>query len=253
MPDYVDILDYTGRTPREFGALHIHVEPVVRGPSGEAVATVWLQRAFEPRVGEERVLVLTGPEEHNLGRIPLPSVDGGQVVRWRLPLTLPTGVTELHFLVESRLHPKARRVRPAWKLFDTFEVPKDALNTPLIPDSELVHSMRTQYGGFLSRSFEEQPSLFDATGGKRHVARKLPPGFIAQVTEGTTEWLDAPRAEVFWAPGQPLPASASEAVWNPPKAPVLKTSRICFSCGFEGPESEYARARFCPRCDATWG
>lgn len=251
MPDYVDILDYTGRTPREFGALHIYVEPVVRGPSGEAVATVWLQRAFEPREGEERVLILTAPEEHNLGRIPLPLVDGGQVVRWRLPLTLPAGVTELHFLVESRLHPKARRVRQAWKLFDTLELPKEALNTPLFPEVELVHSTRRR-GGFLVRSPEEPPSLFEATGGKRHAARKLPPGFIAQVTEGTPERLNAPRAEVFWTPGQPLPAPTSEAAWNPPKAPALQTSRTCFSCGFEGPESEYERARFCPRCDAVW-
>jgi len=132
MPDYVDVLDHTGRTPREFGSLHIHVEPVVRGPSGEAVATVWLQSAFEPRVAGESVLVLSGPEEHNLGRFPLPSVDGGQVVRWSLPLTIPAGVTELHFLVESRLHPKAQRVRPAWKLFDTFEVPKDGDRTPTV-------------------------------------------------------------------------------------------------------------------------
>jgi len=254
MPDYVDVLDHTGRTPREFGSIHIHVEPVVRGPSGEAVATVWLQRAFEPRVSGESVLVLSGPEEHHLGRFPLPSVDGGQVVRWSLPLTLPAGVTELHFLVESQLHPKAQRVRPAWKLFDTFEIPKDAVNTPAVSARfDVAQSVvGSLLNGSLSLSFETQTSITEATGGRRHAARKLPPAFIAQVTEGTPERLDAPRAEVLWAPGQPLPGSAFEAAWNPVAAPARSDLRICYSCGFEGPEAEYGRARFCPRCDATW-
>jgi len=136
MPYYEDVLDHLGRSPREFGSLHIHVEPVVRGPTGEAVATVWLQSAFEPRMPGDSVLVISGPEgsaaEQLLGRFPVPSVDKGKVVRWSLPLTVPAGATEPHFLVESRLSPNAQRVRTAWKLTDTIEIPKESQMGPTL-------------------------------------------------------------------------------------------------------------------------
>ncbi len=48
MPDFPDVLDHLSKTPRELGAIHIHVEPVVRAPDGSAVATIWLQAALLP-------------------------------------------------------------------------------------------------------------------------------------------------------------------------------------------------------------
>lgn len=260
MPYYEDVLDHLGRTPREFGAIHIHVEPVVRGPTGEAVATVWLQSAFAPRMPGERVHVISGPEgsatEQSLGRFPLPSVDKGQVVRWSLPLTVPAGTTELHFLVESRLSPDAQRVRTAWKLMDTIEIPKESEMGPsLSVDLDVGDSLtRSVLEGALSVSLSMRSTLSQDVRSKRHAARKLPPAFIAQVTEGTPARQDGPSIEVVWAPGRPLPP-APPLVTRAPEAPSSSRSsmRVCYTCGFEGNRDEYAHAAFCPRCDATWG
>jgi hypothetical protein len=260
MSDYEDVLDHMGRPPREFGSIHIHVEPVVCAPTGEAVATVWLQSALEPRMPGDCVHIISGPEgseaEQSLGRFPLPSVDRGQVVRWSLPLTLPEGASELHFLIESRLHPKAKRVRPAWKLFDTIEIPRESEMQQSVFELNARESLvGTVLSGGLSLSMEVRTQhLAAASASKRHAARKLPPAFIAPVTEGTPAHLDEPDVEVVWAPGRPLPSPPSP-VAPPPAAPSLPLNalRICYACGFEGPKAEYARAGFCPRCDALWG
>jgi len=269
MPEYADILDHTGRTPREFGSVHIYVEPVVRSPSGEAVAKVWLQSAFEPLQPTDGLRVvarLAGNQgELSLKRLPLPELAKGRVVCWSLPLALPAGLAELQFRVESQLHPKAERVRPAWKLFDTLEVPKESDMRPASADIDfdLTGSIGdTLSSGGLSLSFNlkmnEGSSLSKAMKLTRHEARKLPPGFIAPLVEGSPERLAEPRLETVWQPGQPLPAvaSAQEPTWGqaeqvrppPPRSAV----RICFSCGFEGPRAEYERARSCPSCDASW-
>ncbi|WP_224249866.1 hypothetical protein [Hyalangium gracile] len=104
MPEHEDFLDHTGRTPREFGAIHVHVEPVVRGPSGAAVATVWLQSAFEPLLPSDGLHVVARLAEDkgelSLERLPLPALTGGKVVRWSLPLSLPQNVEELQFRIE---------------------------------------------------------------------------------------------------------------------------------------------------------
>src|SRR5438309_1964835 len=43
-----DVLDETGRSPREIGAAQIWLEPVVRAIDGRARLTVWAQAALEP-------------------------------------------------------------------------------------------------------------------------------------------------------------------------------------------------------------
>jgi hypothetical protein len=259
MPYYEDVLDHLGRTPREFGSIHIHVEPVVHGPTGEAVATVWLQNAFEPRMPGDSVHVISGPEgsaaEQRLGRFPLPPVGRGQVVRWSLPLTVPSGATELHFLVESRLDPDAQRVRTAWKLLDTIEIPKESEMGPTLRAELDVYDTLTRsvLGGGLSASFSVRSTLAQDVKSKRHAARKLPPAFIAPVTEGTPASLEGSGVEVLWAPGRPLPAPPPLVARGSKASPSpRKAVRVCFSCGFEGPRDEYERNAFCPRCDAVW-
>ncbi|HYH98317.1 hypothetical protein, partial [Hyalangium sp.] len=198
MPEHADFLDHTGRTPREFGAVHIHVEPVVRGPSGEALATVWLQSAFEPVLTSDSLHIVARLAEDrgelSLKRLPLPALNGGKVVRWSLPLSLPADVSELQFRVESKLNPKAERVRPAWKLFDTLEIPKESeMRSPSASvEFDLGGSVKDSLlSGGLSLSFAVSTnagsSLSQDVSSKRHAARELPPGFVATVVEGTPE------------------------------------------------------------------
>ncbi|NVJ15521.1 hypothetical protein [Myxococcus sp. AM010] len=128
---YADVLDHVGRPPREFGSVHLHVEPVIRNPLGQATAVVWLQAAFEPPAATPSSVLMMGRQkqgsEHRmLGQFPLPPLEGGRVVRCRLPLELPPDFDEVHFQVASSLHPNAGRVRPAWKRFDTLEIPKES-------------------------------------------------------------------------------------------------------------------------------
>lgn len=268
MPEYEDFLDHTGRTPREFGAVHIHVEPVVRGPSGDAVATVWLQSAFEPLIATDSLHIVAwltdNRGELSLKRLPLPALAAGKVVRWSLPLSLPEGLSELQFRVESKLHPKATRVRPAWKLFDTLEIPKESdMRSPSMSvEFDIADSVKDSVlSGGLSFSFAVKTnagsSLSQDVSLKRHAAREMPPGFVAAVVEGTHERLEAPHTEAVWEPGRPLPepvlvpAPAVRREEEAPRAAAGKP-RTCFACGFEGPLAEYERARSCPRCDSSW-
>jgi hypothetical protein len=287
MPDHADFLDHTGRTPREYGAVHIHAEPVVRGPSGNAVATVWLQSAFEPLLTTDSLHIVArlaqSQGELSLKRLPLPSLAGGKVVRWRLPLSLQVDVAELLFLVESKLHPKAQRVRPAWKLFDTIEVPNESelqnsLADPLssialnIAGAAALTVLAGGGGAGAARSIRSAVSMLSDAGKTAlsekthaagaapltvHAARAQPPGFISQVTQGVPEPLHEPRLEVLWEPGQPLPEAFQVPLPTPRKEePAARADqgrmRTCYTCGFEGLTSDYERAVSCPRCDASW-
>ncbi|WP_375771480.1 hypothetical protein NR798_11425 [Archangium gephyra] len=272
MDYYADVLDHIGRTPREFGAIHLHVEPVTRGPTGEAVAVLWLQAAFEPLASRGHSLLVMGrqkqgPAQRMLGQFPLPSLEGGRVVRWRLPFSLPPEVDELHFQVSAKLHPKAERVRPAWKLFDTFEIPKesDMKTVSSSPDIEfdlagsLVGSVLS---GGLSLSFgvgfgsSQSPSLASATAVKRHAAAQAPDFLTAAVVEGVVQALSEPHLETVWTPGMPLPEATVSPVWQQTpaeQAPPRKATRTCYACGFEGRSADYERSTLCPQCDAPWG
>lgn len=272
MDYYADVLDHTGRTPREFGAIHLHVEPVTRGPTGEAVAVLWLQAAFEPLASSGHSLLVMGrqkqgPLQRMLGQFPLPSLDGGRVVRWRLPFSLPPELDELHFEVSAKLHPKAERVRPAWKLFDTFEIPKESemKTVTTSPDFELSLAdslVGSVLSGGLSLSFQvgfgssQSPGLASATAVKKHAAPPPPTVFVAPVVEGTVQALSEPHTETLWTPGMPLPEPAGAPLWQPPapaQALPRKAMRTCYACGFEGRSADYERSTLCPQCDAPWG
>lgn len=270
MDFYEDILDHTGRTPREFGAIHLHVESALRGPLGDTVATLWLQSAFEPLGSGYTVHVegrqKAGSEQRKLGKFALPPLDGGKVVRWSLPFSLPSELDELHFRVEAPLHPKAERVRPAWKLFDTVEIPKES-EMQAAPDPtpiglaigrSLVASFLT--GGLvvslrgLGLGRRDAANLANTVRTKVHTAAQLPDVVVAPVLDGSPEELSEPHAELIWTPGMPLPAAtltpnAHDVLsQRPPENP----RRVCHSCGFEGLRSDYALATMCPMCDASW-
>ncbi|AKJ01325.1 Hypothetical protein AA314_02951 [Archangium gephyra] len=266
------MLDHAGKTPREFGAIHLHVEPVTRGPLGEAVAVLWLQSAFEPLASSGQSLLVMGrqkqgPAQRMLGQYPLPALDGGRVVRWRLPFSLPPELDEIHFQVSAKPHPKAERVRPAWKLFDTLEIPKESemKTVSTSPDFgiDVADSVvNTLLSGGLSLSFQvglgssQSPGLASATAVKRHAAAPAPSFFTASVVEGTVEALSEPHLETIWTPGMPLPEATVAPLWQPPtptQAPPRGTWRTCYACGFEGRSADYERTPLCPQCDAPWG
>jgi hypothetical protein len=269
MDFYEDVLDHTGRTPREFGAIHLHVESAIRGPLGDTVATLWLQSAFEPHGSGYVVHVVgrqkQGSEQRKLGRFPLPPLDGGKVVRWSLPFSLPTEIDELHFRVEAKLHPRAERVRPAWKLFDTVEIPKESdmkatSRAPTVGIDIGGSLMDSVLSGSLSVSVDiglgsrDAPSLASTVRTKVHAAAQLPDVLVVPVVDGHPEELSKPHAELIWKPGMPLPEATltpnaqDVLAQRPPESPM----RICHSCGFEGRRSDYARATICPMCDASW-
>ncbi|MCP3098675.1 hypothetical protein LZ198_07270 [Myxococcus sp. K15C18031901] len=270
---YADVLDHVGRPPREFGAVHLHVEPVTRNAAGNATAVLWLQSAFEPPgATPASVLVMgrqrQGPARRMLGQFTVPALTDGRVVRWSLPLEVPLEFDEVHFEVTSPLLPQARRVRPAWKLFDTQEIPKESDMKTLssgasmgidIGDS-LLNSVLA--GGmsvtvFVEVGTQSSPGLGRSLAVKNHAAATLPSAFIAAVVEGALAPLDAPRSELVWEPGMPLPTESAAPTWEttpPPNRapPDQKPLRTCYACGFEGPRAEYERATMCPRCDAAW-
>ncbi|GHG61903.1 hypothetical protein [Comamonas sp. JC664] len=269
---YADVLDHVGRPPREFGSLHLHVEPVTRNPLGQAIAVVWLQSAFEPPATNPSSLLVMGRQKQGsaqrmLGQFPLPSLAGGRVVRWRLPLELPPEFDEVHVEVDAQLHPEAGRVRPAWKLFDTLEIPKEsdmkAASGDVSMGIDLGDSLlNSVMSGGMSVTFSVgfgprvSPGL-DRMTVKRHAAATLPTAFIAAVVDGPLSPLTELQSELVWEPGMPLPAASAAPSWEIKPTPVSfassqKTERTCFACGFEGPRAEYERATMCPRCDAAW-
>lgn len=268
MDFYEDILDHTGHTPREFGAIHLHVESVFRGPLGDTVATLWLQSAFEPLASGSSVHVegrqKAGSEERKLGKFSLPALEGGKVVRWSLPFSLPAELDELHFRVEAKLHPKAERVRPAWKLLDTVEIPKEsemqaAAQPPVGIDIGRSLMASVLSGGLALRfrfnlGSRDSPSLSSTVRTKVHAAAQLPDVVVVPVIDGAPEELSKPHAELIWQPGMPLP----QATLTPNAQDVLSQRspdsprRVCHSCGFEGRRSDYAYATMCPMCDASW-
>ncbi|MFL5351975.1 hypothetical protein [Archangium sp.] len=267
MDYYEDVLDRTGRTPREFGAIHLHVESAIRGPLGDTVATLWLQSAFEPLASGYTLHVegrqKTGPEKRKLGKFSLPPLDGGKVVRWSLPFSLPLELDELHFRVEAKLHPKAERVRTAWKLSDTVEIPKESDMAGPKPPPVGINLGRSLMGSVLSGGLfvsfrglggRDSPGLASTVRTKVHAAAKLPDVVVVPVFDGSPEELSKPHEELIWKPGMPLPQAtltpnAQDVLsQRPPESP----RRTCHSCGFEGRRSDYAYATMCPMCDASW-
>jgi hypothetical protein len=82
----------------------LFVEPVKGDNSGNAIATLWLQAAFEP-VGSG-ILTVVNPDTDNadvleLLSCQLPDLTGGKAVRWCLPMRIPLETRALLFRVVS--------------------------------------------------------------------------------------------------------------------------------------------------------
>lgn len=121
MADYPDVLDSMGKTPREFGALHVHLESLKPVDANRYVVTVLLQAAFEPMPRAQLSFVSEGEV---LSTVEVPSLKNGRVVRLHVPIEpeLPLSRIGLDTSCDEPSR-SAERVRPAWKLHDTFEIP----------------------------------------------------------------------------------------------------------------------------------
>ncbi|MFY2558131.1 hypothetical protein ACN469_10905 [Corallococcus terminator] len=243
-----DILDTLGRQPREFGAVQLHVEPIVQAPGGtEARAVVWLQAAFTPLPPSVSLRVVDAVTRRELWRGGLPSLEGGKVMRWVLPLSLEADMKELLFLLHAPVPEDATRVRPPWRLFDTLE------QVEVRPAARPLSSTLLRAGVFASTGFglpaiaiTLAPSMGlgpSEPGTRRHAARAMPEGFIADVTPGPFTQDSEPGNTLIWEPGQVLDA----ARWAEASGSAEGTESVRCACGAVAPRD----AEFCPRCLAS--
>jgi|GEM_PF-4719840 len=243
-----DILDALGRQPREFGAVQLHVEPVRRLVDGtEARAVIWLQAAFAPLPPSMSLRVVDAVTRREVRRGGLPSLEGGKVLRWVLPLTLEADMKELLFLLEAPVPEDATRVRPPWRLFDTLE------QVEVQPAARPLSSTLLRAGVFASTGVG-LPALAVALapsmglgpgepGTRRHVARAMPEGFIAAVTSGAFTQDFEPGSTLIWEPGQDV----DTARWAEATDATENAARVRCTCGAVAPRD----AEFCPRCLAS--
>lgn len=263
MDFYADVLDHMGKTPREFGDVHVHLDEIARAPGGaRAVASVLLQGAFEPMSGSARLRFFAagaGDLDAPVGQFEAPPLRDGVVVRARYPLALPAASTQVFLLVEASVANDAERVRPAWKLFDTIEIPKLSEMTPVLPNVELNVAdsvLHSALSGGLVLSFRTDAPVGKAKKAVVHKARELPRGLSAAIVEKDVAMLDAPAIEELWKPGRPLPDAVATPVWQnadtAKHVPPASTTRRCTQCGFEGKRADYASDRFCPICSSAW-
>lgn len=239
MPDHLpDILHSAGLTPHEVGWLQLHVEPVLRGDDGRAVAELWLQAAFHPS-GGGRVELLDAATGAPLGQAPLPAVAGGAAVRWRIPLQLAADVAAVRYRVEEAEVPEeAMRIRAPWKLLDTIELrlPEEDTGGGL----ELAARLGGVAGAAVVAATTRRSGPQRASGMKVHPARSRPRDLVSDVLAATPGETFAPIIETLWMPGDPLEGEALKQRLHAhrPAGP------ICPACGaLLVPGGE-----FCPRC-----
>jgi hypothetical protein len=181
----------------------------------------------------------------------------GSVLAFNRPLRVPAGARSLAIEVDaSPPPPGAKRVRPAWKLQDTIEIPKLSEMSPMYSDTDVNFGASLLATAALGGT---GVALFysggvSVPGSKRvtiHKARELP-ALSCTLSQEAVAPLEGQSVEILWRPGQELPPPAAA----PPPTATLKPApakvRRCHSCGFEGSAAEYQRARACPSCDAPW-
>lgn len=256
-----DILDHLGKTPREFGALHVHFESVTTIDGPRVLAKVLFQAAFDPLPpGAEiafHVASAEGALGAHLGTWPAPPLADKGVRRMSYPLQVPEdGATHVVAFVRAPAPAaRAKRLRPAWKLTDTLEIPKLSEMNPVSDNSGGFNLGRSLVGTALlggagvMLSFGSTTTIAANTKSTLHKARELPPGLLQPISTEVSPPIAAPVEETVWLPGQPLPA-APVVVYAPPPPPKPSAMRWCRSCGFEAPSGDY---RNCPNCDESWG
>ncbi|MFO0600684.1 MAG: hypothetical protein U0228_35575 [Myxococcaceae bacterium] len=242
-----------GKTPREFGALHVHFEGVDPVDRGLVVARVLVQGAFDPMpAAVSRVSFFSG--EKPLGEFPLPALTKGEAVRLSWPLRAPADATQFNVFVHAiDAAASAERIRPAWKLFDTIEQAKEApranSDVGLNLGASLIGTAMLGGAGFVLVGNLRGDVVGNAEPRKVHAARELPSFLTVELGANTVPPQDA-TVEVLWAPGQQLPQVAPLVIKQ--QATEARTVRTCRQCDFEDRHDEYARATMCPRCDAIW-
>lgn len=216
MAFFDDVLDATGRTPRELGAIHLFLESCVLSDTGDAVLTVWVQAAFARCTGA----IVCGDQ-----RWPVPVIEDGRVVRGRLPLKVPLAARSVEVSADCPVKDSSLRVRPAWKLTDTFAVTHTesagvgvgglgavlALNAVSLPLGVAIIPGRAAAAAVQTNVHVEK-------------ARTLP-GLSCSVTPGSVEPLVEATWETAWRVGGPLPAIhlATESTperWNDEASPA---------------------------------
>lgn len=258
--DYLpDVLDHLGKTPREFGALHAHFEVVTPIDGTRSVARMLFQAAYAPVPPGAQVTFCAasaeGVEGEQLACFDVPLL-AERVLRVSYPLRIPAGTTHVVAFIDAPApSERAQRVRPAWKLFDTLEIPKLSEMKPARDTSvefDLAGSLvSSAMSGGLSLDFSVTTTTVETNARTiLHPARKLPLGLVLPISSEVTTPIDATVEETLWRPGQPLP-SAPEVTYKP-IAVSASAKRWCRSCGFEGLATEYERARSCPSCDEPW-
>lgn len=205
---YLDVLDANGRTPRECGAVQVHVESIVQDATGAGMATLYLQSAFEPYAGGTLTLYAEGvdgaavlPESQT--KFPLPDLKDGRVAKWLIPLRFRAQAKTVTLEVDAPISKKASRVRQPWKVFKPHRVPTiDELDRvskpPLPPPEERVEPLE----GFFSAIGQALSGVF---GGGRENAERAPPIKVA-VENGVPVPLDRDSVEKVWDLGEPMPS-----------------------------------------------
>jgi hypothetical protein len=252
-----DILDLLGRTPREFGAIHAHFESVKSIDRGRVIASLLLQGAFDPMPSGGEVTFYAGDPLTELGRFELPALEGGVALRFQCPLRIPAEVASLQALLTVPEPPKkSKRVRPAWKLHDTFEIPKLSEMEPISDSASLnlgasLIGTAALGGAGLLIVGTRSATLAANNRTTVHKARELPAMLNVALSTDVGAPISVPESNVLWRPGQPVP-EPTPMVFKTETAAKPSSVRRCRLCDFEGPAAEYERARSCPRCDAPW-
>lgn len=253
-----DVLDAMGKTPREFGTIHVHFEGVREVDGRRSVALVLAQAAFLP-ASAATVRLIEGDRE--LVQATLPRLDDGRVVRLSIPFVRASGEAQTFALAVEAVEPgsRAERVRQAWKLFDTFEIPKlsemdparSELGSVDLAGTIALSALTTPLLGAVVIRFAGSATLPANERTKVHRAIELP-ALTGALLAGVAPPLEAMAEEVLWRVGAPVPEVAAPAETIRPQSLVAAKTRWCRSCGFEGPAADYERARSCPRCDEPW-
>ncbi len=228
---------------------------MVDGP--RAIVRLLAQAAFVPG---EAVSAQVFEGDELLTTFVIPALDDERVVRLAAP-TLRRGTGEASFrleIVAGEPGPQAERVRPPWKLFDTYEIPRLSEMEAVrggggidVAGSLAITAVTAPLLGMAVLRFDSAATLPANRQTKVHRARELP-ALTAGLLPGTAFPVDTVAMETIWKRGQPVPDA-------PPIVPIVRAHeapkaamRWCRSCGFEGPEAEHARATRCPRCDEPW-
>ena len=254
-----DVLDHLGKTPREFGGLHAHFESVTTVDGTRILARVLFQAAFDPLpVGAQiafHAASSDGAKGEQLGCFDVP-VLGHSVIRVSYPLRVAPDSTHVVAFFNAPVPVSAaRRVRPAWLLTDTLEIPKLSEMEPVscqsglnVGASLIGTALLGGTGVFIS--FSRTTTIAANTKTLLHKARELPPFLMQAISPEMTAPIDAAMEELVWRAGEPLPAAP--VVVYTPVAEEKGAKRWCRACGFEGRAAEYERARSCPNCDEPW-